>query len=319
LYSTNQVLINGTAVAVGANPTAVAAYTGPVNAQTSNGPGGSCDTMLKTISGATRALVANSGANTVSVVDTVNDDVASTVTVGKQPVALVVNSAGTEAYVANYTDKTVTPVNLSAGTTSASIAVGGQPTSVALTSGGILWVGGVGFLSEINTSTMAVVATETVPSKNIVGLAYSDAENKIIATTLDASGNVYVDEVMPSSIVAGGTYSPAASTAVSTLGTHLNQKTGAEVQAFTATLASASILNTNQIGAPPLVVQDGWAVVTATPTGFTISDASGNNVLISEKTPSPITAIAVDAKLNVVYLTMPDSNTLLKVPLPGTN
>ena len=64
------------------------------------------------------------------------------------------------------------------------------------------------------------------------------------------------------------------------------------------------------------MVQDGWAVVTATPTGFTITDASGHVVLVSETTPSPIAAIAVDTNLNVAYLTMPDSNTLLKCPCP---
>ena len=71
-------------------------------------------------------------------------------------------------------------------------------------------------------------------------------------------------------------------------------------------------------GAPPLVVQDGWAVVSATSTGFTITDASGRIVLVSETTPSPVAAIAVDKNLNAAYLTMPDSNTLLTVPLPGT-
>jgi hypothetical protein len=65
-------------------------------------------------------------------------------------------------------------------------------------------------------------------------------------------------------------------------------------------------------------VQDNWAVITATPTGFTITDITGHQVLVSETTPSPVTAIAVDANLNVAYLTMPDSNTLLTVPLPGT-
>jgi hypothetical protein len=91
------------------------------------------------------------------------------------------------------------------------------------------------------------------------------------------------------------------------------------VQAYTQTLASASLISPNQAGAPPLVVQDGWAVVTATPTGFTITDISGQVVLVSETTPSPVTAIAVDANLNAAYLVMPDSNTLLTAPLPGTN
>ena len=84
------------------------------------------------------------------------------------------------------------------------------------------------------------------------------------------------------------------------------------------TAAPPVLINTDQPGAPPIVVQDGWAVVTATPTGFSITDLSGHIVLVSETTPSPIAAIAVDQNLNVAYLTMPDSNTLLTVPLPGT-
>ena len=70
-------------------------------------------------------------------------------------------------------------------------------------------------------------------------------------------------------------------------------------------------INTTLPGAPPLVVQDGWAVVTATPTGFSITDASGHIVLASETTPSPIAAIALDTKLNVAYLTMPDRSRFL--------
>jgi hypothetical protein len=66
---------------------------------------------------------------------------------------------------------------------------------------------------------------------------------------------------------------------------------------------------------------EAWCVAgfTATPTGFTITDASGHDVLVSETTPSPVTGIAVDTNLNAAYLVMPDSNTLLTVPLPGTS
>jgi hypothetical protein len=120
---------------------------------------------------------------------------------------------------------------------------------------------------------------------------------------------VYVEEVAPGTFHAGGAYAPVASQAVSTVGTYLNPVTNKNVQGYTATLAKAApvLINTNQPGAPPLVVQDGWAVITATPTGFTITDVSGNQVLVSETTPSPVTAIAVDSKLSVAYLAMPDS------------
>jgi YVTN family beta-propeller protein len=316
LYSKNQVLIGNTPVGVGTNPTAVAAYSFPaLGTTTTEG----CFTYINGYSGSTRAIVANSGANTVSILDIVNDVLLSNITVGNQPVALAVTSNGSEAYVANYKDSTVTQINLSTRAVTATVAVGGKPTSVALTAAGTLWVGGVGFLTEINTSSMSVVATETVNGKTIVALGYSDSVSQLVATSVDGSGNVYVDEINPANVTAGGTYTVLASNVVSSLGTHLDQATDAEVQSFTSTLASASLINTNQVGAPPLVVQDGWAVITATPTGFTITDITGHDVLISETTPSPITAIAVDPNLNVAYLAMPDSNILLTVPLPGTN
>jgi YVTN family beta-propeller protein len=238
--------------------------------------------------------VANSGSNTVSVLDIVNNAVLSTITVGNQPVALAVSSDGSTAYVANYTDGTVTQVNLTTGTVTATIAVGTQPTSVALTSAGILWVGGVGFLTELNANPMSVIATQPVTGKSIIALGYSDSVKQLVATTVDTSGNVYADEINPSTVQTGGVYTPLASNMVSSVGTY------GTVRAYTATLAGANrgngnLLNINQVGAPPLVVQDGWAVVTATPTGFTITDITGQVVLVSETTPSPVTAIAVDS------------------------
>ncbi|MGD0521938.1 MAG: hypothetical protein ABSA48_11835 [Terracidiphilus sp.] len=310
LYAQNQVLINSTAVSVGLNPTAVAAYQAGSITKTFG-------LLTETFSGTTRAIVANSGSNTVSVLDIVNNVLLFNVTVGNQPVALAVSSDGSTAYVANYKDSTVTQVNLNSGTATATVAVGGQPTSVALTSAGTLWVGGVGFMTKMNTQPMSVVATESVSGKSIVALGYSDSVSQLVATSVDTSGNVYVDEINPSSVQAGGVYSPLASNVVSSVGTHLVYNE--EVKAYTATLAGANLINTNQVGAPPLVVQDGWAVVTATPTGFTITDITGQDVLVSEQTPSPVTAIAVDSQLSVVYLAMPDSNTLLTVPLPGIN
>jgi YVTN family beta-propeller protein len=313
LFTQNQVLVQGrTPINVGSNPTAVASYQGVSVTQTfDNG------LLRNTYTGTTRAVVANSGSNTISILDTVNNVVLSTVTVGNQPVALAVDSAGANAYVANYTDGTVTQVNLNTYTPITTIAVGGQPTSVALTASGVLWVGGGGFLTEINTSNMSVVATES-SSRTISALGYTDAYNELMATSSDASGNVYVDFISPSSVQPGGVYTPAASNLVSTSGTYFNPLVQTRVFGFTASVATSSVpVNTNQPGAPPLVVQDGWAVVTATPTGFTISDASGNIVLVSQTTPSPIAGIAVDTNLSEAYLTMPDSNTLLTVPLPG--
>ncbi len=316
LYSTNQVRVGGNYIGVGANPTAVVTYTGPSERVASRE---GCDAISDTYTGTTRAIVANSGANTVSLLDTVYNSVLNTITVGNQPVALAVTSDGSTAYVANYTDGTVTQVNLNTATPTATVAVGGNPTSVALTSAGVLWVGGVGFLAEVNTQTMGVVATQSTGEKTLSALAYSNSVGELIATSTDSSGNVNVEEVNPVTVKTGALYAAVSSHTVSSLGTYYRPLAQAQVQGFTATLGTSSIpINSNLPGTPPLVVQDGWAVVSATPTGFTITDITGHIVLVNETTPSPVAAISVDANLNVAYLTMPDSNTLLTVPLPGT-
>jgi YVTN family beta-propeller protein len=312
LYSLNQVLAGSVRINVGANPTAVIAYgNGTINNTSWDGM------TTQTITGTSRAIVANSGSNTISVLDLVNNDLLFNVPVGNQPVAMAISSDSSTAYVANYTDSTVTQVNLNSETATATIAVGGKPTSVALTAAGALWVGGVGFLTELNTNPMSIVATEQIPGKTISALGFSNSEKQLVATTIDMKGNVYSDVVAPSSVQAGATYAPLASSLISSIGTHLVHSTA--VQAFTATLAGASKINPNQAGTPPLVVYDAWVAVTATPTGFTITDIADNYVFDSVLTPSPVTAIAVDTNLNSAYLVMPDSNTLLTVPLPGVN
>ncbi len=316
-YSLNQVNNGGTTIPVGPNPTAIAAYDPQVSHD--NQDDGPCHQYRTDTTQMTRAIVANSGNNTVSILDIVNNAVLSTITVGNQPVALAVTSDGSIAYVANYGDSTVTEVNLNTDTPITTIPVGGQPTSVALTATGTLWVGGAGLLTEINTQNMSVVATQSTGGETIAGLGYSDQENELVTTTMDTNGNVMIDEVSPSTVQTGMPYTTVASHSVSTLGSYFNPRTHTQVRGFTGTLSQSMVpVNSNQPGAPPLVVQDGWAVVTATPTGFTITDASGHIVLVSETTPSPIAAIAVDTNLNAAYLTMPDSNTLLTVPLPGT-
>jgi YVTN family beta-propeller protein len=313
LYSANQVLVGSTRVNVGTNPTAVATYNGSAVSTTTNNSNGYVITIR---SGATRAIVTNSGANTVTILDTIADTPIATVTVGNRPVAVAVSADSSAAYVANYADSTISRVNLSTNTPTGTVTVGGRPTSVTLASDGTLWVGGAGFLSKVNTSTMTVTGTETVQNKNIIALSYSNTLGQLIVQSNDTTGAVYQDEMNPTSFSAGGTYAALSSHTVSTLGSY--PVGSLQVRAFTSTLSQSSSLPINLPGAPPLVVQDDWLVVTATPTGFTVTDANDHIVLISQTTASPVAAIAVDPKLNIAYLTEPDSNILLTVPLPGT-
>ena len=170
---------------------------------------------------------------------------------------------------------------------------------------------------QINTSTMSIVGTETAQMKNVIALSYSNSYGQLIIQSTDSTGAVYQDEMNPSSFTAGGTYTALASRSISTLGSYTVGSSN--VRAFSSTAANSSAVPITLPGAPPLVVQDGWITVAATPTGFTITDVSGHIVLVNQTTASPIAAIAVDTNLNVAYLTEPDSNVLLTIPLPGTD
>jgi hypothetical protein len=58
------------------------------------------------------------------------------------------------------------------------------------------------------------------------------------------------------------------------------------------------------------------AVVT-TPTGFAVVDIARGNVVMQGTTPTPVRGMAADPDQGVVFLTAPDSNTVLRVPLPS--
>ncbi|MGH9688837.1 MAG: hypothetical protein ACRD5K_17285 [Candidatus Acidiferrales bacterium] len=57
--------------------------------------------------------------------------------------------------------------------------------------------------------------------------------------------------------------------------------------------------------------------VTTTPTGFAVVDIVSGTTLISGTTASPVRGIALDTAQSIAYLTEPESNTTLTVPIPA--
>jgi hypothetical protein len=57
--------------------------------------------------------------------------------------------------------------------------------------------------------------------------------------------------------------------------------------------------------------------LSATPTGFAVTDLNTHTILMQIATPAPVTGIAVDTSLQIAYVTVPDANELLTVPLPN--
>ncbi len=118
----------------------------------------------------------------MSILDLVNTDVVSTITVGTQPITLAVNAGGSMAYVANYGSDTLSEVNLSTYSVSRTATGLTGAMSVAMDpSGSYVWVGGANYVSEVSLSTFAVVKTVPV-SGTVTSLAASNAQNKLVYT-----------------------------------------------------------------------------------------------------------------------------------------
>jgi hypothetical protein len=105
-----------------------------------------------------------------------------------------------------------------------------------------------------------------------------------------------------------------ASHQISSLGTYYNNQ-NQNVRAYARVAVNSSV--TTQTASPTLVVNDGWAAISATPTGFAVTDLSTHVVVMQIATPGPVTAIAVDPNLHIAYVAIPDANELLTVPMPN--
>ena len=84
-----------------------------------------------------RAYVTNYGSGTVSVINTGNNTVGSTITVGTQPFGVAVSPDGSRAYVTNYGSGSVSVINTATDTVVGSpITVGNGPWGVAVSPDG---------------------------------------------------------------------------------------------------------------------------------------------------------------------------------------
>ena len=116
---------------------------------------------------AQNAYITNSGANTVSVVNTATNTVIATVPVGSGPSGVAVSPDGTTAYVASGDGNTVSVINTAMNAVIATITVGSGPFGLAVTpDGSRVYVADSGdsSVSVVNTATNTVIATIPVGS-----------------------------------------------------------------------------------------------------------------------------------------------------------
>jgi len=145
----------------------------------------------------TYAYVANHDSNTVSVINTSNNTVVTTIPISNNPWGIAVNQAGSLVYVTPQFGTAVSVISTSTNTVTASITVGTMPLGVAFAPNGktaYVANAGSGTVSVINTGTKKVTATVTVgntpyslavtPNGAFVYVANTNSNNVSVISTL---------------------------------------------------------------------------------------------------------------------------------------
>ena len=160
---------------------------------------------------------------------------------------------------------------------------------------------GNGYIDEVSPSTYGVV--QTIPTGGTVtSLAVSSGQGKIVTTIVPSSNT--------SALAAEG---------VSTSGGQQAYSTNVgPTSDYTSSRISSSLLTPMQLGTGTLVSANygNDLAISATPGGFIVTDVSTGNTIMTGSTPGPIRAIAVDPDYGEIYLTVPDTNAVITVPLP---
>lgn len=303
LNESGQIYFRGFTLFTGSSPTAIQVYRNDTQLDSWDGP----DYFhFETTTQPSRALVVNTGSNSVTVVDLFGWVILANIPVGTRPTDLLITPDETKAYVTNYDSSSVTEISLSTNTATRTVAVGYRPTSVTLDpSGTAIWVGGQGWMSKIDVVSFTTVSTYSV-NGTITSMGMSKGQNKLIYTVL-------TNDSAPDS-TDGQAITLSSSTASLREMSFSDMTTTA-----TITIGSGSLLQSiiPPVAATGVSAKYGNGIsVSATPTGFVVMDVTVGVEIMRGTTPTPVHGIAADPSEGVVYVTVPGSNMVITVPLP---
>ncbi len=308
-------------IKVGTNPTIVIAYNGMTMSSTTTISGCQTGSQTVTYSGAQSALVVNTGSNNVSLLNIGQYNYPSgTVSVGTQPVAAVINPAGTMAYIANYGSGTISEISLQNVQVTRTLAVAAYPTSVAFDSNGNLWVGGQGSLQLISLLDWSISTTYPIDG-TITGMNYYVNKGVFVAQVIQngsassPSNGKTGRKAMVFSRAGGLSYSSTILVNVASgASTTLSSVVGDTAPYVMSRLATSLVHPAQSAFNPPIYTSSGGDLIaSAEGNTFTVTSLSTGKVLVGGTTPYPIRGVKFTSTM--LYLTMPDSNSLVTLPL----
>lgn len=154
-----------------------------------------CTFEIKDCQGSPSVYVTNAESNTVSVIDTITNEVTATINVGKEPRGIAVSPDGSTVYVTNFQDDTLSIIQRATNTVTDTIPVGNDPVGVAVAPDGAhVYV--VNARSGEDSGTVSVVASA---SKTLVATIQVGKEPLEIALAPDGA-QAYVTNFADNSV-----------------------------------------------------------------------------------------------------------------------
>lgn len=261
------------------------------------------------------AYVANAGSNSVSVINTSTNSVASTVNVGSRPLDIAVDARISSVYVVNSGSNSVSVINTSSNTVGATVGVGHTPVNIALTpDGSKAYVANAGSnsISVINTFTNTVTATVMVGG-NPVDVAISpDGKTAYVANAGSNSVSVINTTTNTVSATVGVGFIPV-NLAVTPDGTKVYVANSGSRSISVINTGTNTVVATVTVGSNPVNVS-------ISPDGSTayVANAGSNSVsLISTLTNSVVKTLVVGS--NPVDLAISPDGTQVYVVNAGSN
>ncbi len=174
----------------------------------------------------TRAYVANTNANVVSVIDTTTNLVTGTIAVGAAPAEVAITKDGKRAYVANTGSSTVSVIDAEAQAVVDTIPVADAPTTIAVSPLGdrVYVIGNAGLLQVIDTGSDAPTASVAVAGSNPRIALTPDGKRLFVAagtvSVIDTETTTVIASVVPEEASVPGVSNSAVAVAISPDGAH---------------------------------------------------------------------------------------------------
>ena len=246
-----------------------------------------------------RVYVANSGNNTVYVINTATNQVISTIGVGSSPQGLAISPDGTKAYVANGGNNTVSVINTATNQVISTIGVGSSPQGLAISPDGTK-----AYVANGGSNTVSVINTATKPGTKPIdpivvgtspqGVAISRDGTRVYVAN-SGSGTVSVINTATNQVISTiGVGSSPSAVAVTPTGDRVYVANRSSNTVSVINTATNSVVNTITAGTQPssvMVSPDGsLAYVANGPDTMSVIDINP----VSANYNKVITTVAID-------------------------